>query len=59
MASWRCFTELWQVVQRLCQFDESQKSFWLPRWGMMWSTTLARVFYPRSAQRRQKGSRFR
>jgi hypothetical protein len=45
----------WWGAQRGCQLLLSQNNSWSPRWGMMWSTTVAGVMSPVSAHIRQRG----
>ena len=47
----------WHPLHRLCRLCGSQNNVQSPRWGLMWSTTVARVRIPFWAQDRQKGSR--
>ena len=45
----------WQCLQSGCQLLRSQNSFWSPRWGTMWSTTVALTYFPRAKHRTHSG----
>ena len=53
----RAVLALWQRSQRLCRFARSVNNAQSPRWGLTWSTLVARVRRPALAHSRQKGSR--
>jgi hypothetical protein len=44
--SWLCLSRLWCVAQSGCQLDCDHIRTGSPLWGLMWSTTVARVTLP-------------